>query len=190
VIPPNFRIATLVLGVVLILAAVLGGMLRANAIRTTLGRFARTAIALGGVVLMAWASASYLSPGTQRAAPPAGRATVSAHDLVRTASTALEACPAPNVPAVPNGAAASLGEMEETHTAFEAYDVATRAYTQCVDSTIARIAQQFAAVASESDLQALTTFGARAHNVAIDKETAEVDQFNDQLRGYKAKHAK
>jgi hypothetical protein len=80
--------------------------------------------------------------------------------------------------------------MEATHTVFEAYDAATRAYTQCVDSTVARIAQQSAGLAPESDLQALNTFGARAHNVAIDKEKANVDQFNDQLRDYKARRGK
>jgi len=189
-IPVNFRIAALVLGAALFLAAVLSGILRANAIRTAFGRFARTAIAVGGVVLIAWALASYLPPGTQRTAPPAAPATLSAHDLVGTASTALEACSAPSVPAVPNGATASLADIEAARTAFAAYDAATRTYMQCVDSTVARIAQQSAAVASESDLQALNTFGARAHNVALDKEKANVDQFNDQLRDYKARHGK
>ncbi|MGO9803304.1 MAG: hypothetical protein ACLPTM_17435 [Steroidobacteraceae bacterium] len=181
---------TLALGAVLFLAAVLSGIVRANALRTTLGRLARTAIAVGGLVLMAVALASYLARGPQRAAPPAPRASLSAQDLVRAASTALEACSAPNVPTLPNGARASLAEMEATHTAFEAYDAATRAYTQCVDSTVARIARKSAAAASGSDLEALTTFGARAHNVAIDKEKASVDLFNAQLQDYKARHGK
>jgi hypothetical protein len=189
VIPPDFRVAALVLGALLFLAAVLSGVLRANAIRTTFERFARTASAVGGVVLMVWALASYLSTATQRA-PPAPRASLSAHELVRAASTALEACSVPNVPAVPNGSTASLEEMEATSTAFKAYDAATREYTQCVDSAVDRIAKQSAALASAEDLQALNTFGARAHNVALDKEQANVDQFNEQLRDYKARHGK
>jgi hypothetical protein len=90
--------ATLVLGAVLFLAAVLSWILRASAIRTIFARLARTAIAVGGLLLMAWALASYLPAAAQRT-PPAPRATLSADELVRTASAALEACPAPNVPA-------------------------------------------------------------------------------------------
>ena len=187
-IPPDFRVAALALGALLFLAAVLRGVLRANVIRTTFERFARTASAVGGVVLMVWAVASYLSTTTQRA-PPA-RASLSAHDLVRAASTALEACAVPDGPAVPNGSTASLEEMEATQTAFKAYDAATRAYTQCVDSAVERIAKESAALASAEDLQALNTFGARAHNVALDKEQANVDQFNEQLRDYRTRHGK
>jgi hypothetical protein len=189
VIPPDFRVAALVLGALLVLAGVLSGILRTNAIRTTFERFARTASAVGGVVLMVWALASYLSAATQHA-PPAPRASLSAHELVRAASTALEACSLPDVPAVPNGSTVSLEEMEATTTAFKAYDAATRAYTQCVDSAVDRIARQSAALASEQDLQALNTFGARAHNIALEKEQANVDQFNEQLRDYKTRHGK
>ena len=188
-IPPDFRVAALVLGALLLLAAVLSGILRTNAIRTTLGRFARTASAVGGVGLMAWALASYQSAAAPRAAP-APRTSLSAQDLVRTASAALEACSAPDAPAVPNGSTASLEEMAATTAAFKAYDAATRAYTECVDSAVDRIAKRSAALASAEDLQALTTFGVRAHNIALDKEQANVDQFNEQLRVYKTKHGK
>ena len=187
-IPPDYRVAALVLGALLLLAAVLSGILSANAIRTTLERFARTASAVGGVALMAWALASYLSLPA-RHAPPAPRASsLSAHDLVRAASTALEACSAPDVPAVPDGSTASLEEMEATTTAFKAYDAATRAYTECVDAAVGRIARQSAARASAEDIEALNTFGVRAHNIALDKEQANVDRFNEQLRVYKTRH--
>ena len=188
-IPPDFRVAALVLGALLLLAAVLSGVLRADAIRTTFERFARTASAVGGVGLIAWAAASYFSAVTQ-SAPPVPRASLSAHELVRKASTALEACFAPDVPAVPNGSAASLEDMEAATTAFKAYDAATRAYTECVDSAVDRIAKQSAALASAEDLQALNTFGASAHNAALEKEQANVDQFNEQLRVYKTRHGK
>ena len=189
-IPPDFTMAVLVLGAVLLLAAVLAGILLPNMIRTTLGRVARTAIAVGGVALMAWALASHLPPRTQPAAGPAPLATSSARDLVGTASAALEACPLPTAPAVPDGATVSRDQMEAAHAAFAAYDAATRTYTECVDSTVARIAKQFAGVAAESDLQALNRFGTEAHNVAIDKEKENVDQFNSQLRAYNASHSK
>ena len=139
---------------------------------------------------MVWALASHLPPRTQPAAGRASLATLSARDLVGTASAALQSCPTPTAPAVPAGATQSRAQMEAARAAFEAYDAATRTYTQCVDSTLARIARQFAGVASESDLQALNRFGTEAHNLAIDKEKENVDQFNSQLRAYNASHGK
>ena len=78
--------------------------------------------------------------------------------------------------------------MQAADAAFRAYDAATNSYTKCVDATVGRVAQQFAGVAQAPDLAALNVFGTRAHNVAIDEEQTAVDQFNGQLRIYKAKH--
>jgi hypothetical protein len=192
VIPPDLRIAVLILGAALCLAAILSGMILRAAVRTRPGAVARVAVAVGGIALMLWALASYLAAHTQPAAAStvarASPVTVSARDLVGTAATALEACPVPTAPPVPDSAHASLNEMKAARAAFEAYDAATNAYTQCVDTTIAGTTKQFAGVASESDLQALSLFGARAHNAAIDQEKAVADQFNVQVRAYTAKH--
>lgn len=89
---------------------------------------------------------------------------------------------------MPDSTRASLDEMQAARAAFAAYDAATTAYTQCVDAAIARTAKQYAGVASESDLQALNDFGARAHNAAIDQEKAIVDRFNATVRDYNQRH--
>ncbi|MDE2137619.1 MAG: hypothetical protein KGJ68_09295 [Gammaproteobacteria bacterium] len=193
VIPPDLRIAALALGVILCLAAILCGVVLRKAARTALGRFARWAIAVSGIALLAWALASYRAPRPQLSGAVAPRAPAvgpSARELVGIAATALEACSQPTAPAVPHGAQTSLQQMEAARSAFAAYDAATNAYTQCVDATIARTSQRFAGVASESDLQALNTFGTRAHNAAIEQEKAIVDQFNAQVRTYNATHPK
>jgi hypothetical protein len=194
VIPPDLRIAVLILGAALCFAAILSGMILRAAVRTGRWAVTRAAVAVGGIALMLWALVSFLPAHTQPAAagtvaraPPV---TVSARDLVGTAATALEACPVATAPPVPDSKRASLNEMKAAHAAFEAYDAATNAYTQCVDATIARTTKQYAGVASEPDLQALSLFGARAHNAAIDQEKTVVDQFNVQLRAYTAKHPK
>ena len=193
-IPRDLQIATLVLGAVLFLAALLYGVFLKGAARTAPGKLLRAAIAVGGIALMAGALASYLRAGRPPAAAPpavpAASVSLSARDLVRTAGAALEACPLPTAPAVPDSARASRAQMDEARRAFAAYDAATNAYTQCVDTTIARTAQQFAGVASESDLQALNNFGGNAHDAAIDQEKAVVDQFNAQVRAYNTKHPK
>lgn len=192
-IPPDLRIAALALGVLLCLAAILSGVILRNAARTAPGEFGRWAIAASGVALMAWAMASYHASRPQLAGEVALRApavSVSARELVGIAATALEACPLPTAPPVPHSAQTSREQMEAARSAFAAYDAATNAYMQCVDATIARTSQRFAGVASEPDLQALNTFGARAHNGAIEQEKAVVDQFNTEVRAYNAKHPK
>lgn len=192
-IPPNLRIEILILGAVLCLAAILSGVILRDAVRTRLGRFFRITIGLAGIALAVWAAVSYVAASRQAAAPataPAPAPKMSARDLVGTAATALEACSLPSAPPIPDSARASFAEMTAARTAFEAYDAATNAYTQCVDTTIARTAKQFTGVASGSDLEALSTFGARAHNAAIDQEKSAVDQFNVQIRAYRAKHPK
>jgi hypothetical protein len=107
---------------------------------------------------------------------------------VEVASAELRACPRAQAPAVPDGAKASREEMAAATAAFKSYDTATNSYVQCVDVTIERIANQYAAVASQDDLHALREFGTVAHNTAIDQEHAVADQLNAQVRIYKAQH--
>jgi hypothetical protein len=179
------------LGAVLILAAIATGWLPGGAAGTTGGRVARALGGVAGAALIAWALVSHAAPGGLWRSAPAGAAThrgPSAAELVRSASSALQACPVAAVPAVPDGATASLKDMEAADAAFRAYDAATNSYTKCVDAAVERVAKQFAGVAEAPGLEALTVFGTRAHNVAIDREQAAVDQFNGQLKIYKAKH--
>jgi hypothetical protein len=185
-------IALIVLGAVLILAAIASGWLPGRAAGTTVGRVCRALAGVAGAALIAWALLSHLAPGGWLRGTPAGDATPhrgpTAADLVRSASTALQACPAATAPAVPDGATASLQDMEAADTAFHAYDAATNSYTKCVDAAVERVGKQFTNVVDGADLEALTVFGTRAHNVAIDQEQTAVDQFNRQLQIYKAKH--
>ena len=193
----ELRIGALVLAALLLLVAALGARVLGSAVRTRGGNYARIAAAVAAAALTAWAAASYI--GSQRQPPPPLAATPAAAtpaplpatvDLVGAASTALADCPLATAPSVPNGAIASLKEMTAARTAFQAYDGATNSYLHCVDSAIDRIAKQFAGVASQDDLHSLQAFGTRAHDTAIDQEQAVADQFNSQIRTYKAKHPK
>lgn len=188
----HYEIALIVLGAVLILAAIGSGWLPGTAAGTTAGRVCRALAGVAGAALIAWALLSHLAPGGLFRSTPSGDTTQhqgpTAADLVRTASAALQACPAATAPAQVDGAKASLEDMEAAAAAYRAYDAATVAYTKCVDAAIERVGKQFTAVAAGADLDALTLFGTRAHNVAIDREQAAVDQFNAQLQIYKAKH--
>jgi hypothetical protein len=186
------EIALMWLGAVLIVAAIASGWLPGSAAGTTVGRVCRALAGVAGAALIAWALISHAAPGGLFRGTPAAAAHrgPSAAELVRSASTALQACPAATAPTVPDGATASLQEMAAADAAFRAYDAATNSYTKCVDAAVGRVAKQFTGVAEAPNLEALTLFGTRAHNVAVDREEAIVGQFNGQLRIYKAKHPK
>jgi hypothetical protein len=109
-------------------------------------------------------------------------------DLVGMATKAMQSCVLPSPPVSPDASTATLNQMLAARNEFQAYDAATNAYIGCVDAAVDRIAHQTAGQASKSDLESLKLFGARAHNTAIDQEQAYVDQFNVQVRAYKAQH--
>jgi hypothetical protein len=129
-------------------------------------------------------------PAAQAAlAAPSTRA-LSPVNLVDIASVALQSCSRAIPPSVPDGANASGEAMAAARSAFQAYDSATNSYLKCVDTTIDGIARQYTGVALRDDLHALREFGMSAHNTAIDQERAIADQFNAQIRTYKAKHSR
>ena len=96
---------------------------------------------------------------------------------------------APATPPVPDGATASIEEMTAARAAFQAYDAATNSYVHCVDATIERLLRQYAGAASEDQVHSLQAFGRGAHDTAIDQEQSVADQFNLQIRAYKAQHS-
>jgi hypothetical protein len=186
----EFRIAALALGAALLLAAVLAPRLGK---RAQGGRATMWGVVAGilGAALLGWGLISSLGSGSS--SPPApvavSTSTPAPVDLVNAASTALQACPrATAPPTAPNGNTASREQIAAATAAFKAFDTATNSYVQCVDATVARIANQYAAVASQNDLQALKEFGTAVHNTAIDQEKAVADQLNTQIRTYKAQH--
>jgi hypothetical protein len=181
------RIVLLTVGAVLLLTAILGRRIPGSAAGTAAARWARVAVGLVGVACLAGGVASWLRPP----APQATAASMSrrvAVDLIGPATNALQHCSLPGAPAVPDGATASLQQMAAARSAFQAFDNATNAYVHCVDSAIDGVAQQHAATASRTDLESLKTFGAGAHDTAIDQEQALADEFNAQIRIYKSKH--
>lgn len=192
---PYIRMGFVIVGVMLLVAALLGGKLLGSAVASAGGKLARIVLGAAGIALLAWALASgvagHAQPAAQPMAVPAAApraAPPTSADLVQAASAALTACTLADAPPTPDGATASRAQMGTARSAFQAYDAATTAYTQCVDSAVERIAHEFTGRAAETDLQVLRNFGARAHNVAIDQEQAAADQLNTQVRAYKAKH--
>jgi hypothetical protein len=185
----DYRVALLAAGVLLLLAALIGGRVLGARFATAVRTGLRLGVAVFGVAVLAWTLLSYRgAPGIPAAAAPPHPAMPV--DLVRLASADVAACSLPSAPSLPDADSASLQQMSAAHKAFEAYDAATAAYAQCVDAAIERVAKQQGSSASAADLQSLRTFGRTAHNTAIEQEQAIADHFNSQIRAYKAKHPK
>jgi hypothetical protein len=191
VVSPEFRIAMLVLGVLLLLVAAFGGLLFGRAAPAA-GRLVRVLAGIGGAAVLGWilvpqltAPAPTVSPAVTNPEPaPAEPAPV---DVMRIATLALEDCPLPTAPSLPEGATATKKQIAAAREAFQAYDAATNTYLKCVDAAM-ESARKSAGSASEADLETLKTFGTSAHNTAIDQEQAVADQLNTLVRAYNAKH--
>jgi hypothetical protein len=197
----GLRVALLALGTLLLIATLPPVIARIVGGRapTLAARVLRVVLAIAGATLIVWVLATYSSSATRPgesgaapqpppSAPAAAQAPAAPVDLVATASEALQDCAVAPAPAVPDGSKASLSQMTAAQSAFKAYDAATLKYVTCVDSAVARISTQFAGAASAAELERLKTFGVSAHNSAIDREQATADQFNAQVRAYKARH--
>jgi hypothetical protein len=189
--PTDIRIGALAIGTALLLAAAFAPR-SLPGLGPTRNAWVRVGAAIAGAALLCWGFISWRLP---RPAVPAATAAVpilhvAPVDLVDTASIALQDCARGVPPSIPDGARATGAEMTAARAAFQAYDQATNAYVHCVDQAIERVRSQYAAVASPEELKSLTVFGAGAHDTAIDQEQAVADQFNVQVRAYRAKHPK
>lgn len=195
--PTEVRIGLLVVGAVLVLAALVTLALRVP-------RTLRVLLGLLGVGLLAWgitlqlltpSSSSPAAGPTTAASPPApasGASTTPAPpprpDLTLVASSAFADCGKPEDPAAPpDGTSASKAQMLAAQQKMKAYDAGVTAYTKCVDVAASRIVTQYQGLVPVSELDAVRTLDVRVHNAAVDQDTKLVGQFNQQLRIFLAK---
>jgi hypothetical protein len=96
------------------------------------------------------------------------------------AGAALADCPAPDgsVP-IPSGAAATREEMVTAQKAVKAYDIAVRAYSDCL--------QQEKTAAGDKG-QSTEQYDRRS-DAEIDKLQRLADKFNAELRAFKARNS-
>lgn len=195
--PTEVRIGLLVVGAVLVLAALVTLALRVpRTLRVLLGLF--------GVGLLAWGitlqlltptKASSVASSSTVASPPAaasGASTTTAPpprpDLTLVASSAFADCGKPEDPAAPpDGTSASKAQMLAAQQQMKAYDAGVTTYTKCVDAAALRIVAQYQGVVPVSEINAVKTLDVRVHNDAVDQDTKLVGLFNQQLRIFLAK---
>jgi hypothetical protein len=199
----NLKIGVLVVGAVLLLAALLSGLFKAlgSANPNPALKVSRVVMGLFGATLIVWGlvvSPRSIQPQPQ--APTEAVSTVDATvtpapsvplarpDLVILASAAFTGCAAPAEPGTaPDGAHASRAQMLAAQKLVKAYDAANTAYLGCLDTAATQLLGQYKGIASPSEIQAVGALDTKIHNAAVDRDQALADRFNRQVRIYKGR---
>ncbi len=203
--PTDVRIALLIVGIILLAVAVIGAAVAAakkNSLRSS--HIQRAVVAVVGAALIVWAvtlwppreqhppAAAVPAPAPAPAAAGAQNASPNAApahpDLVFLADSVFDACIAPTRPAnVPDGATATLAQMTASQAATKAFDTATDAYQSCLSTAAETFARQYGRGMSQANLRAVDATHTKINNAAVDVDQSVADQFNQQLRIFKAR---
>jgi len=102
------------------------------------------------------------------------------------AGAAQAACIYPRAPErVPDGRTATYDEMAAAQKAVQLFNEDITAYNACLDLEISSLAQSGAF--DENQLNERRAIQAKKNNAAVDAVQAVADQFNEQLRIFKAR---
>lgn len=105
------------------------------------------------------------------------------------AGAAWATCIYPRTPeSVPDGKTASLDEMVAAQKAVQQFNEDVNAYNACLDMEMRSLEQS--GLYDETRLVELRVMQAKKNNAAVDEVQAIADQFNEQLRVFKAREDK
>jgi hypothetical protein len=203
--PTDARIALLIVGIILLAVAVIGAAVaatRKNSLRSS--HIQRAVVAVVGAALIVWAATLWPPrephpPAAGVPAPAAAAANAGARnaapnaapghpDLVFLADSVFDACVAPTRPAnAPDGATATLMQMQASQAATKAFDAATDAYQKCLSTAAETFLRQYGRGMSQANLQTVDALHTRINNAAVDADQSVADRFNQQLRIFKAR---
>ena len=107
------------------------------------------------------------------------------------APAAYADCSYPQAPnPIPDGNTATLAQMMSAQKAVQAYNQEMTAYLSCIqlerDSRVANVGDKL----TKQQKQALEAIEVQKHNAAVDQLHAVADQFNAQVKIFKAKDKK
>jgi hypothetical protein len=176
----DLRIAVLSVGAILLAAGLVASLPRRGRPRSAAGMGLRVLIVALGAGLLTYGVLS-----TRRAAP-----VQPPHpDLIMMAGSAFAGCAAPARPAAPpDGATAALAQMLVSNKQTQAFNAATNAYLACLDKAAADFNRQYGADLTVHGRQEIEAMHDRIHNAAVDTDNAVANQFNQQLRIFKARN--
>ena len=165
----GLEIGVLAAGAVLLLGGIFGGPMK-------LGKAPRLLVGIVGVAAIGYASWLFYQPQMM------------AHRFQQTADDAFVACHAPGDAAKPpDGNTASKDDMIAGQKSAKTFDSQTTAYVTCLDVAGEHLKQQFSALVPQGEIMKMDERRVQLHNAAIDKDEAQANGFNVQLRLYKAK---
>jgi len=105
------------------------------------------------------------------------------------AGTAWATCIYPRAPErVPDGKTAGYDEMAAAQQAVQKFNEDVNAYNACLDMEMRSLEQS--GLYDEARLVELRAMQAKKNNAAVDEVQAIADQFNEQLRIFKAREVK
>ena len=96
-----------------------------------------------------------------------------------------EECTAPAVPALPDGATASMDQMLEGQKAVKEYQAANTAYRTCLEPKVSAAEVAAAGDSPGPELQETLKQLNEDYNASVSKEEELAAQFNTELREYK-----
>jgi len=101
------------------------------------------------------------------------------------AASAMADCTYPKPPDnMPNGATASKDEMVAAMAAYKQYNSDVDAYTTCLDQETADKVKEAAGAGAIMQIKAIQS---KKRSSAIDERQAKIEEFNKQIRTFKAK---
>jgi hypothetical protein len=107
-------------------------------------------------------------------------------DVFSQGRAALTACKPPGSVRVPRGANASRAEMLAAHSKIQAFDAATARYDDCLKQAMSSFKSQYAGTAPAEVMKKLEALQVDLNNQSVDRDKAVADDFNEQLRIFKA----
>jgi hypothetical protein len=115
--------------------------------------------------------------------------TLSIAGLALISGQAFAECTSPDMPAVPDGATASMEDMLTGQKAVKTFQEANLDYMKCLEESYTAAEETVKNGTEEADVTAAQdayTKGIDAYNDAVSKEEEVAGQFNVEIREYKA----
>lgn len=100
--------------------------------------------------------------------------------LCLSATVAVAECTRDAAPAIPDGSAATLEDMQAAQQAMKAYMASSNAYLECLDKE--------GAAAGETEAEDARAARVANYNTAVDEQTAVADGFNAAVKAFKARN--
>lgn len=103
-----------------------------------------------------------------------------------SATSAADDCIAPQTPALPDGAAASLEQMLAGQKAVKEFQTANSEFRSCLEPKVSAAELESVADAENEEIEATLKQLNEDYNNSVSEEEAVAERFNTALKAYKA----